>query len=154
METKEFFSLSEKDIGTAFSELLIDYWTLELGIADGNGCSYSSLDLYGDSINRTCQICGTVCNTSNCGELPRNCENRQCASMREFWGVLGFPTFYRLKSSGIKNKEAARPQYLKTRMRLIFGCNRISEIPAELRFDFLLSTMVERIAHEANNRRP
>lgn len=33
----------------------------------------------------------------------------------------------------------------------MFGQPSLSEIPSEIKLDFLIMTMIERIAHEANN---
>lgn len=148
MDAKDLFSLMDKCKNHSFSGIVEWYWLLEMAIADENEACYSNLEEYADPDNRKCQLCGAVCQTTDFGLMPRECSNKQCEALRKYWGVLGFPRFSQLATTG---KTASRSQYLKARIQKTFGCNRMSAIPFELRFDFMLSTMIERIAHESNN---
>jgi hypothetical protein len=145
VNAKELFDLQNRCQCLTFKNLADEYWHLEELIADENCISYSLLEEYADAERRTCKCCGTVCHTDECGVIPNACENKQCAVLREFWGVQNFPYFERMNHQGNLGKAAQRAPYLKARMQKFFGCDRLAKIPLELRFDFLL------IAHESNN---
>lgn len=147
MNARDLFGLYGRTAHYEFDTLAESYWYLEMRIADENDAAYSNLEL-GDPQERTCQVCGTVCQTTESGILPRNCDNSQCAGLRDFWGVQEFPAFQRLTYQGLKKKRA---DYLKSRLQMFFGCTSFKQIPNELRFDFLLTAMVERVAYEKNN---
>ena len=147
MTPKELFSLVDTP-GVEFGFLSIAdfYWTAEYFLARESGIPYSVL-VSSTAEVRTCDLCGTICDTDEYGRVPRQCDNKQCATLREFWLIVGFPRFTNMVSQ-------RNPRYsvLKNRMKTFLGCNNLAEIPKEIRMDFLLNFMIERIADEQNNR--
>lgn len=129
--------------------LVDQYWDLETYLSYVLGIPFSSLDM-ADPEYRTCPICGTVSRTSNSGGYPDECSNAQCQEIRSFWGI---GNGWSISSLGFKSN-TNRGTYLRNRIRSTFGERErkhdawLIKVPESLRFVYLLSIMVERIAHE------
>ncbi len=152
MEAKDIFTLNDRCFSHQYESILYEYWSLEMVIADENYSPYSDLEDYGKASQRACELCGSACITNEAG-IIWSCINEKCVELRSFWGIHGPLGFSHISSGKPGLNRSNRYSYLKTRMRSILHCEKISEIPAEIRFVFLLSAMVERIAHEKNNTR-
>lgn len=144
MTPNELFSLSGLCESINFDAVAGIYWEVEAEIADELGIGYSWLANC-TPYDRQCRLCGTLCETNEFGSIPRNCDNPRCASVRTFWGIQSFPR------CDIFNYRGNRGPYLRKRMERHFGASKLSEIPDEIRFEFLLSAMLERIAHESQH---
>lgn len=152
MNSPEIFALHEKWESSSFCDLLCDLWMLEARIADGHECAYSWIDDCSIT-DRTCVLCGSICDTAACGGIPRECPTEYCAKLRSFWNINHFPSA-RIYSGAKKESDTyLRYGYLRSRMEKIFNTKSILDVPFELRVNFLLSAMIERMSHEKNNRR-
>lgn len=137
---------------TCAKHVLETYWELEQLIAYEQNNSFSDIEDR-DPRRRTCRICGYISDTDESGTFPRECANQMCQAVREFWVIYPYPMNNRIGSVGNKKTSTAatRAFYLKARIKAMFGQPSLSEIPSEIKLDFLIMTMIERIAHEANN---
>ena len=120
------------------------YWLIEMNLANEYGNYYSSLEEYGDKEQRRCKLCGEISETGEFGR-PERCINERCNNIREFFQIIHFPECVRY------NHSITRGSYLKKRITKL-GYVKLSDIPDEIKFIFLFNVMMERIAHEKDNR--
>lgn len=118
------------------------YWDIELMIADEDDAPWSEAWLSAKD-ERACALCGHVCETTQFGDVPTECEDKQCQAVRSFWKIHGNVTEFS-RFGG----DRARSAYLRSRMNGVLGVSALREIAREIRFEFLLNTMIERLAHE------
>lgn len=120
------------------------YWWLEFRIADEIGVYYSNLEET-DKESRTCSICGALTDTTEYGRVSTICSNNDCEKLRVFWGINeSVDKFWHI--SGKKEKS----NWLRYRIKRTFHTGQmLSVIPKQLRFEFLLMAMIERLAYES-----
>ena len=149
MNLSELFNdVIRKDHGVEYWSPFYSYWGIEFSIAQSNGHMYSCLEEYQNQEQRTCGLCGTVCNTRyyEYSEATPDCENEICNSVRDFWGFTNFKN--PLPTHGGKN---ARSAWFRRVMIEQFGVGQIYKIPEELRLDAAIAMQLMRIAKEAKN---
>lgn len=147
MTPHEFFTHIEKVAeanGESVEHTLDAYWAFEFGLAGIAGARTSFLKYMQDPADRTCSLCGHVNDTDERGELPDFCANPRCAEVRRFWCINGIWTF-------TPKATTKRGAFLRSRLEMVFGVRTIHAAPEELRFEFLASAMIERIAHESQH---
>jgi hypothetical protein len=115
-------------------------------LADEHECGYSDIELYGALEDRTCYLCGHINHTDKVGRLSKHCQAPKCRMLWEYWCLSPFPRPCQALSF-------KRRSYLGARIVSIFGLGsrKLYDIPQALLFDFLLSAMIERMAHEQNH---
>lgn len=119
------------------------YWALEMEIAERNDAMYCDLEEC-DIESRTCAMCGSVNDVNVWGWLPRECNYDKCQDIRSYWGISE-AVYMCVRMSCDK----ARAGWLRTRIKSVFETGgTLSHITKELRFDFLLNAMIERMSIE------
>jgi hypothetical protein len=145
MTPQEIFSI-EVDPDCITRERCLDiysnYWALEMELAGEMGVAYCDLEEC-DIDTRTCATCGTVNHTDQWGSITRECQNDKCQMARSYWGIVGY--IYQFTHIGGDKLRAA---WLRTRIDKMFGEKKLSAIPEEIRLEFLLSAMIERMTFE------
>lgn len=134
-------------IDSGISGAVDRYWLCEFDYSYAIGASFSSLIDYSCDDDRRCAMCGGIIDTNEFGVIS-HCTNKKCEALIDFWDLQGFPkptNFCQKKSH--KNRQ----QFLRARIIKMFGSSKLFSINNKLMFDFLLCSMIERIAHEANN---
>lgn len=163
MLPREVFGIDPGSIGqnqhTFAEEILFAYWDVEMAIADSMGAGWTNLDLQ-DPDERTCTVCSKVHCTTESGFVPSTCDTPYCASVRKYFGLGHKITMSQF--SRHDKETGLRRRVLEHRISKLLGTGSTVEgfiykniltIPKQIRFDVLLTTMLERMVHEKDNRR-
>lgn len=149
MIPSEVFSLElDLYLRTWYRDAVSKYWEIEMEIAGEHGIEYCDLEQC-DIESRTCAVCFTINDVDSPGYfLPQICANNDCQEIRKYWGITASVSEF----SYIRC-EKTRAAWLRNRIKKVFHTgSSLSHINEDLRFDFLLNAMIERIAIEANRK--
>lgn len=145
MKPSEIFNEGEE-----FERAKEFYWTTEMVLAsEVDSVGFTWLADFRDPEQRKCGICSKVNDTNEFGSMNQYCSDKKCAALKKYWQIFGDLSHF--SNFNIQNKDVKnRGNYLKARMKKFLNVTKLSQIPIELRYEFLLTAMIERMAHEQN----
>lgn len=148
MLARDVFQLQRKlfERGDAAPSFIECYWWAEMDMAHFEDRPFSDLEILGSEEKRRCEICGTVSNSNNDG-LCESCDNAACEEIRGYFSICDYPYARRKGGAGANNHVGLRAAFLGGKLRSD-GYKRISDIPVDIRFNYLITAMLERVVSE------